>query len=368
MKVIYDHQIYLQEVGGISRYFQNLIATFEQTEVLSFFSRNIYSEKNNNGIFLSKTGISILDNFLNRRILNEQFIKFNELYTIKKLNYDNYSLIHVTDHHCSYLEKIQQKRPVVLTMHDLIPELFPSLFSDIKQRIRDRKYSIQKADRIICISESTKKDLINIYDVPPNKVSMIYHGAPDYLKNYHIGLNKYEDKKYIMYIGNREAPYKNFWNMIENLDQFFTSNIEFSLVCVGAAFTVTESAKMKKYSWNKRVTALRVDESELFSIYKNSLCLIFPSLYEGFGFPLLEAMKAGCPILASDTSCLPEIAAGGAKYFNPVTFTGFAENLKSIIEDSDQKKNMLEKQAIRLNDFSWKKTAYETYDCYLKVL
>ena len=373
MKVVYDHQIFLQEVGGISRYFYNLTTEIEKhnicvIEKIPFISKNRYFGSAVSKFYISKTGIGIVDKVFSKHTINKQIVKLNTAYTISKLNHINYDVLHVTDHDCKYLEKVKRPRPVILTVHDLIPELFPSLFPDLNERLKDRKYSIAKADHIICISESTKKDLIDIYNIPASKISMIYHGCPDYLNVNFMELEILNNKKYLMYIGDRRATYKNFWNMIENLNDFLSLHNDVFLVCIGSPFNNIEKEKLAKFSWASKVLTFSVKDSELFSIYNNSLCLILPSLYEGFGFPLLEAMKAQCPILASNTSCLPEIAAGGALYFNPITFAGFKENLQSIVEDEHQRTHLIKKQELRLVDFSWTKTADYTVQSYLKAI
>ena len=156
--------------------------------------------------------------------------------------------------------------------------------------------------------------------------------------------------------------------MIEHLMPVLNDNPELILICVGAPFKPYEIENLKALGLLNAVRSIQAHENVLFSIYEQAACLILPSIYEGFGFPLLEAMKAGCPIVSSGSSSLPEVGGDGALYFDPVTFNGFAEQLKLILHNTEVKTQLKINQPARLKKFNWKNTAGQTYNVYKRLV
>lgn len=372
-KVLYDHQIFSQEVGGIARYFNSMINAIEKSSLCDY-TLSVFVNKN---LYFDKAGIIRLkfrNNSLVSKIINKRPFRFslkwlNETYTLYNLRNQRYNLIHVTNDDVSYLTKRKINIPIVLTVHDLIPELFPNYFPDILIRLKKRKEAISIADYYIAISESTRKDLIEFYNINPERISVIHHGCPLLLESNNEFVNKIPNqKKYLLYVGDRNAKYKNFIELVEKMKCFLDDNHDFVLVCVGSSFSKNEKIIIKNLKLESKLIAFRASDDELFSIYKNAKCFIYPSLYEGFGLPLLEAMSAECPILCSSTSCFLEIAGSGALYFNPKTFEDFYENLDLILKDKKTIAELNRSQSERLKSFSWEQTAEKTVDVYKKAI
>jgi len=369
MRILFDHQIFLQEYGGISRYIRSLSTSMIENglcdvEFSAYLHKCRYFSDLSQGCYLPGFGVSALDRFCQRGKVNWLLNAINERKTLRVLEHKKIDVMHATDHNVDYLASSRRKVPLVLTVHDLIPELYPECFPDIQTRLAVRKRSIEQANHIICISDSTMKDLLKIYSVPESKVTMIHHGDPEYLKPGRENQALIPLRgRYLLYVGDRKNSYKNFWPMMDALDDFM-QNHDVHLVCTGSRFSPKELQRVGRFSWNTRVHATPLSDAELFAAYANAMCLLLPSLYEGFGFPLLEAMKAGCSILSSNGSCLPEIAREGALYFNPIDFSGFAVALQSVIEKNDEYQDAKKMQLDVLSNYSWKITAQLTASVY----
>jgi glycosyltransferase involved in cell wall biosynthesis len=374
MKVYFDPQIFLtQRVGGVSRYFFNLKRALAdnglcQVDNWSFVYRNSYIGSGNGAVYIKPLKFKKLDELIGTSTGLRYLGMLNEAVALQRFRSKDCDIIHVTEDNANYITNSRLKKPVVATVHDLIPELFPSHFPAIRPWLKQRENIFKKADHLICISESTKKDLKNIYAIPDDKISMVYHGPADYIvkKQEFVFLKDDEAsrQKYVLYIGDRKTPYKNFMRMLEHLAPVLKENDELKLLCVGAPFRSEEKIAIAKFGLTKLVDAVQAHDDELFSIYEQAECLILPSLYEGFGFPLLEAMKAGCLILSSNTSSLPEVGGAGALYFDPVSFEGFAENIKRLLTDKKLQSQQRINQGNCLKKFSWTYTARQTFHAY----
>jgi glycosyltransferase involved in cell wall biosynthesis len=378
MKVFFDHQIFLtQRVGGVSRYFYNLKKALTDNKLCdvdnwAFIYRNSYLGKGNGAIYLERSGVKKIDDIIGTSTGLRYLGAINERFALRRLKKDDCDLVHVTADDARYITKANLKKPMVATVHDLIPELYPLHFPEIKGWLKQRENVFKMADHLICISESTKKDLKNIYGFSDNKITMVYHGPADYMvKNKEYALSNeqtHERENYILYVGDRKTPYKNFWAMVEALLPVIKDSKELKLLCVGSPFTPAEAGLINKMGLTDFIRSVQAREDELFSVYENAKCLILPSIYEGFGFPLLEAMKAGCPVLSSNSSSLPEVGGNSALYFNPVSFEGFTGQLIRILTDNDTKAKLLKIQAEILKKFSWKSTAEQTYGVYKRIV
>lgn len=377
MNVYFDPQIFLtQRVGGVSRYFLCLKKALVENGLCgvdswSFIYRNMYLGKGHGIMYLQPFGIRKIDSLVASSTAFRYMGAVNNLVALKRFRRPQCDVIHLTGDDSAYLSGTTLKKPVIATVHDLIAELYPEHFPEIKSWLRQRENTFKRADHLICISECTKRDLKNIYNIPDEKISMVYHGSPDYLQNVRTFAfaNRTGNslQRYVLYVGDRKTPYKNFLPMAERLAEALKQNPDLGLVCVGAPFTAAELGFFKKLGTDKQVLAVQAHDDELFSIYANAACLILPSLYEGFGFPLLEAMKAGCPILSSNSSSLPEVGGNGALYFHPVSFEGFGEQLNLLLLNNDVKTGLLDKQPGILKNFSWQITARRTYEAYRRV-
>jgi len=266
----------------------------------------------------------------------------------------------------------------VISILDVSYLYFPNLFKkrDLYQLKFWGGYSIKKAKKIITISNSSKNDIIKMYRVSPEKIAVVYPGIkPDLgLKIKDLRMNdlskKYGIKRdYILFVGTLQ-PRKNIVRLIEAFSLIInhkSSVGDLSLVIVGKKGWQYEDIlnAPKKYGVEDRVKFLdSISDEDLPSLYKNALCFVLPSLYEGFGLPILEAMQYGCPVAASNVSSLPEAGGDAALYFDPENVEDIRKNLESIIQNPELRERLIKKGYEQVKKFSWEKTARET----LKVL
>lgn len=258
--------------------------------------------------------------------------------------------------------------PSVISILDVSYLHFPKLFNkkDLYQLKLWGKYSIKKASKIITISNSSKNDIIKAYGVEPKKIVVIYPGTKKLPSINHVLSmqdlkNKFDiSKPYILFVGTLQ-PRKNIVKLVEAFSNLKNKDLE--LVIVGKKGWQYEEIleSPKKYGIEKRVLFLdTVSDEELPSLYKNALCFVLPSLYEGFGLPILEAMQYGCPVITSNVSSLPEAGGDAALYFNPNDSSDIAEKIEKVISDSSLREEMIKKGHEQVKKFSWEKTARET--------
>jgi len=307
MKIQYDHQIFsMQKYGGISRYFANLhngISALDSydSDLGLLFSDNVYLKDNR----LPAQWLSSVVKKPSRRY------KYNKWYSKYQLGQNNFDVFHPTFYHPYFLRSL--KKPFVLTVHDMINELFPEYyatdpFTGYKARL------IAKADHIIAISESTKKDLQKLFDVDDKRISVIH------LSNYvPVRLGSQEEAPvddYMLFVGDRFG-YKNFDRFLRAAAPLLIKH-SIKLVCAGGgAFNANETRLINELHVTGKVQQSSVSDIALAGLYKNAIAFIYPSLYEGFGLPVLEAFANNCPLIVSNTSSLPEVAGDAAEYFDP---------------------------------------------------
>ena len=265
--------------------------------------------------------------------------------------------------------------PSVMSILDVSYLHFPKLFKkrDLYQLKLWGRYSIGKAKKIITISKSSKNDIIKAYNVSEDKVVVVYPGVKSEtnskikMQNSKLLKEKFGiDRDYILFVGTLQ-PRKNIEKLIEAFSRLKTKDLglktDLGLVIVGKKGWMYEDIlnAPKKFGITKRVKFLdSVTDEDLPSFYKNAICFALPSLYEGFGLPILEAMKYGCPVLTSNVSSLPEAGGEAALYCDPEDVDDIARNLESIIQNSELRKKLIEKGYQQIKKFSWEKTAKET--------
>ncbi|MFZ4648895.1 MAG: glycosyltransferase family 4 protein [Patescibacteria group bacterium] len=260
----------------------------------------------------------------------------------------------------------------VLTVHDLSFLRTPEFFSWRKNcwhRLLGVERMIKKADVIVAISENTKLDLLNISRVPAEKIKVIYSGFDLSKKNISesAGLdfaNKHGIKKnYLLFVGNIE-PRKNLDGLIKAYEILRENNLDINsqLVLAGAPGWrnkhIYKAAKKSKFSDSIVFTGY-INESEKIYLYHNAKVFVFPSFYEGFGFPPLEAMSYNLPVVASNTSSVPEVVGDSALLVNPAFPNEIAQALETILKNEELWKKYQDAGRERISIFSWEKTARE---------
>jgi glycosyltransferase involved in cell wall biosynthesis len=292
---------------------------------------------------------------------------------VRLLKKQDFDVFHPTYYEPYFLKYIQ-KKPFVLTVYDMIHEHFPNYFKTNDQTRAWKKQLIENAGAIIAISENTKQDILKFTDVNPDRVHVIYLGNPFEKISSSSQINPYSsspvfEKPYLLFVGGRTS-YKNFDFFIESVAGILCKDEELHVVCAGSSpFTNKEKTTLKNLDILHKVHHVKIDDTILKNLYRNARAFIFPSLYEGFGLPVLEAFSCGCPIMLSNTSSLPEIGGNAAIYFDPYDSTSLSETLEHLISDDTLRLQLVQKGYERLKLFSWEITAQKTkkiYDSLMK--
>ncbi len=265
--------------------------------------------------------------------------------------------------------------PSVVTIYDLIPRLYPQYISPWARGIFEVAIRLATVTSrlVISVSQSAKEDLVRLLGVPPSKVWVTPLGVDTQFHpvNEKAVLNlrqKYDlSEGYILYLGINK-PHKNLVRLVKAFAKVKTGR---KLVLAGKEDPRYRKVHevVKRLSLQERVVFLgQVPEDDLPALYSGAALFVFPSLYEGFGLPLLEAMACGVPVVCSSTSSLPEIAGRAAVMVDPLDVSQLARALKRVLGDSDLRVSMREEGLKQAARFSWERTAKETLAVYRQVL
>lgn len=325
-----------------------------------------------------KGGISTFWKELTSRVSNENSIQIQRTKG-KKINrylpvYTDADLFH-----SSFYRKPLGKKSVktVLTIHDLIYELGYLKTLNARINILQVKSALDSADSIVCVSENTKKDLLLIYPslksnpniyVVNNGVSLKYDETLN-SQNFDkfSNLNFTKPQKYILFVGKR-VKYKNFESALLGFYESRLTKQGFSMICVGSEFSDDEYQYFNKLGLKKSILAIEnVTNRELIYLYQNSYALVYPSLYEGFGLPPLEAMNCGCPVIASNTSSIPEVVGDAGILINPQDTKAIASALEILLCE-EIRNNYIKKGFERAKLFNWDKAAEEYIQIYRSLV
>lgn len=278
-----------------------------------------------------------------------------------------FDVIHPTHTNAYDLIPFIGKTPLVLTVHDMTHEIYPHLFKNDPTAQRKLDYA-RRADRIIAISECTKRDLVAICGIAPEKIDVIHHGNSLVLPPDAATRPMDLPERYVFFVGKRPG-YKNFDTFLKAFAELAAEDGELQLVCAGGgAFTESERELISALHLNGRVSQRWVTDEELAILYNRSQVFVYPSAYEGFGLPLLEAFSCGAPVLCAKASCFPEIAGEGADYFPADDAAAMAAAMQKVLESQDYANELRARGAERLTRFSWQRCAEETKTTYQKAI
>ncbi|MBU1927526.1 glycosyltransferase family 4 protein [bacterium] len=366
MKILYDHQIFTsQKYGGISRYFYELVLEFSDTQGVDCEIPLLVS---NNHYISDKKFVNYVDLLPNKQFRGKIriFNYLNKANTILKLKQQKFDVFHPTYYDPYFLKYIGNK-PFVLTVYDMIHEKFSDMFSPTDKTTEQKRLLVEKATKIIAISQSTKKDLIELFGTDESKIEVVYLGNSMFPKS-NITLEYEIPKKYLLFVGSR-GVYKNFERFINSITELLNQDKELFVLCTGGGkFSNSEIEQFKELGILKQILQFNLDDDSLAYFYKNALAFIFPSLYEGFGIPVLESFACGCPLLCSDVSSLPEVAGEAACYFDPYSEESIRDAVLRVLDDMNLRKDLISKGYEQLKKFSWKQTAEQTKKIYESVL
>lgn len=283
----------------------------------------------------------------------------------------------------SHTLPLKRPRYSVITVHDTAFKYLKKSYSRLQYWYLNwsTKYAVKNASRIIVPSEATKQDLVQFFNCPVHKIVVVPHGfkkpkkvnqheVSENLKHFGFGsLDKDgEHSPYVFFIGRLESK-KNLARLVEAFKDFSDSHPDFKLVLAGKRGVGFEEifAKVRALKIEDRVIMPGyVDENEKAYLYQNCKIFAFPSLYEGFGLPILEAFSYGKPVLTSHVSCMPEVAGDAAVYCDPFDSGDIARCLEKLVNDKDFADDLAKKGLDRLENFSWEKSVKMTFDVLVK--
>ena len=345
MRILYDSQIFtMQPFGAISRYF-NKLALYNEGMFESFvsgkFSNNIYVQA------LSKMKPFPIKSYFKGKGRIQNYI--NCLADKKTIRKEEFDLYHPTYY---FVPEYPKNKPTVITAHDFIHEIFPEFFSVKDKTSEAKKKSFNHASRIIAISNKTKEDLLKYFPfVDESHIDVVYH-AIEWEPRVKQQLSFDFDKPYILFTGQR-GGYKNFLPFCKAVAPILKEN-DLYLVCTGQPFNTEEQETLQSLQILERIKNLFATEEELRELYENALCFVFPSMYEGFGFPILEAFVSKTPCLLANASCFPEIAGNGALYFDPNSIDDMKNAIQRVVQSEALRSDLIKKGSERFEAFSMK--------------
>ena len=368
MRVLYDHQAFsLQSYGGITRVFREIVHYLNRqpnvsTTVLLGFSN---TQADFRGIVSSTgkvfhPGRSPFRTGMSSYALNEAL---TAAYAPCLGKFDVY---HSTLYRFSSAVRATHR---VATHHDCVQERFPELFPDRDRIVRTKRRMFRQADLVLCVSESSRNDLLHFYDIPPEKAVVVHNGvtamrrAPDG----EAALRAHVSGDFLLYVGARHS-YKNFDGLLRAYAESGTAGDYSLLVAGGGAPTAAETDLIGKLRISGRVNFVpHASQPLLAEAYARSTLFVYPSLYEGFGMPPLEAASAGCASLVASNPAAHEICQDSVFYFDPANQAEFSRMLQLALSDSAGRALRLQRSKALLREYTWENCGRQTLEAYLRL-
>lgn len=366
IKVVYDHQIFsVQKYGGISRYFAeisrriNSIPGFEARIIAPLYvSRTLRPGPSLVG--LKSPSLPLFSHV--RDLLNTTVGSlYNRVYRP--------DLVHET--YYGNKQTAPARSPVVITVYDMIHELFPELYPGAAKFVALKHRSIKRADQVICISDKTRDDLIDIVNVDPAKVVTIHlgvdsaaFGSPGTSRSW-----KVQNKPFLLYVGDRFG-YKNFIPFINAYAQSEVREMCDLVVFGGGDFNKAEVDQISSLGLRlgKQIQCVTGNDSALARYYLHAMALVYPSLYEGFGLPPLEAMRFGCPVICSNAGSLPEVVGAAAELFDPGDIRSMQLSIDKVAASPAYRESLSKRGFEQIERFTWERCASQTSELYRRLL
>ena len=257
------------------------------------------------------------------------------------------------------------KLPFVFTIHDLIHLEVPTESNPIRVAYYESvvSHGVRSAAAIVTVSQFSKSRILRRYSVPDRKIFVVGNGVSHEFKP--NGAVYRPGYSYLLYVGNQK-PHKNIERLVEVFARL-RNHHDIHIVTTG------RNAKHVRMDLEQRSLAQywhevgQVSDDELGSLYRGATAVVFPSLYEGFGLPPLEAMACGTPVVVSNVTAIPEVCEDGAMMFNPYSVDSIFEAIESVMADDSQRKRLIEKGLTRAGEFTWDKSFHLLCEVFARV-
>lgn len=364
MKIAYDAQIFHEQAyGGVSRYVCELALRVDRMKdmeatIMAPMHINAYLDRLPAGLV---TGFRLPKVTRLPLSLRAAGTALGDL----MLRFARPDLIHET-YYFPYRTGPGRARRV-LTIYDMIHERLPSYFDPSDRTPQFKLMAAQRADHIICISERTRQDLVEIHRIDPAKTTVVQLGFGLFETGGATGAPPGVDGPFLLYVGSR-GGYKNFSGLVEAYGASRRLSEEFLLVCFGGgAFTPAEQDTLDGFGLSGRVIQVGGGDPLLARLYASAAAFVYPSLYEGFGIPPLEAMAFGCPVICSDGGSIPEVVGDAGAYFKAGDPEQMREVIERVVWSGESRAALIARGRERLKLFSWDRCARETADLYRRL-
>lgn len=350
MNICFSHDIFRhQNFGGVSRYVVRL------AEAIHACGHDVdISAAIHNNFFLDQSHLG----------KNKIYLKnpSNVQKKMSRLIDDISSQIHLIQHrtdilHLSYYGRFLPFAPSakhVITIHDMIDELYNSDTEWGQRASQAKKRSALEADMILCVSENTQHDLINIFNIPRAKTRVTHIAADNPPRPHAATVHPLNGNPYFLYVGNR-AGYKNFNALLKAFAAPMFKSANFKIIAFGSSpFQTHEIEEHQKLGLaSSRLIHVIGDDDVLYNLYRHAECLVYPSLYEGFGIPPLEAMSVGCPVICSKAGSIPEIVGNAGRLIDPYDHNSIALALEEIVNNKLLRDRLIQAGYQRFQHYSW---------------
>lgn len=367
MKIVFDYQIFqYHEYGGISRYIYELASELNQ---LGVHDINLITPLYiNQYIYKPEKRLKVIGYKTNKQsLLYKKINLINQILSKTIINLLQPNIIHET--YYSNKSVANKKSKIVLTVYDMIHEIFPNEFLPNDPTYKNKIAAVSRADHIICISKQTQNDLIKILNVDKSRTSVIYLGntkLPIFLESNASTLPT--NKPFLLYVGNR-GGYKNFKMLLKVFESSNSIKANVDLICFGGGpFSPEELSDISNLRLSSNIFQMSGSDHLLSQLYTFAEALVYPSLYEGFGLPPLEAMSLSCPVISSNISSMPEVLDAAAEYFNPYSVDSLTESIEKTLFNESYKQELIAKGKMQSAKFNWKNCAEETLNLYKRLL
>lgn len=363
MRILYDGRIYqIQNAGGINRYFASLISRLPESFIPTFTtceSRDLHHPSHPN-----------LKVFPYRKFSSRSrsISSWLEKYYFRSVAaFNRFDVAHPTYYTLLTRQELDKYRcPVVLTVHDMIYEIFPEQTDPLGKNAESKQKAVLAAEAIICVSENTKKDLLERHPSLEDRVTVTYLASEIEASLSH-GSEPVPSQPYYLYVGSR-AKYKNFDGLLVAIAKTVSLQPDVVLCIVGSPLNDIEEKMIVNLKLTNHIKYYGyVNDNHLAKLYRCSVAFVYPSLYEGFGIPPLEAMSCGTVVVASNCSSIPEVVGDAGLLFDPKSTNDLVDILLFLLDSSTERDRLIAKGYKRAQAFSWDKTVAQTVDIYRSV-